>query len=292
MRRALTMAMAISLPAAVFCLAALHLMCRDRGDHSTDDQHVDKSMAAPEETLTATAPATTLPAGPTSVRVSIMMVVHKKYGTLARLSGKRDVTITDKPYDEAKSWWDNPMVIHQDASFPNSQVTAGADSASISGRGSSSNVSVDLTLVPHADITLDTLAASDCLKGTITATITTVSDYYDGKWTPVARATDSPVAFAFDTADKSRPLRPTTTETRAMPPFSFERYIRDEQKWEPRSAWPTSPKSGDWRTSIYVKDAKLVITGYQYADRPTTQTRESPSTTRATRPAAPSAVAQ
>jgi hypothetical protein len=243
-------------------------------------------LPAPEETQTVAAPATTLPAGPTSVRVSVQMIIHKKYGTLARLSGKRDVTITDKPYDEGKSWWDNPMVIHQDASFPNSEVTAGADSASIAGRGNSSNVSVDLTLVPHADITLDTLVASDCLKGTITATITTVSDYYDGKWTPVARANDSPVAFAFDTSDKSRPLRPTTTETRAMPPFSFERYIRDQQKWEPRSAWPASPKSGDWRSAIYVKDAKLVIIGYQYADRPTTQTRESPSTTRATRPAA------
>jgi hypothetical protein len=211
------------------------------------------------------------------------MVIHKKYGVLARISGKQDVTITDQPYDEGKSWWDNPMVIHQDASFPNSQVTAGADSASIAGRGSSANVSVDLTLVPHADITLNTLAASDCLKGTITATITTASDYYDGKWTPVARAKDTPVAFEFDTSDKSRPLRPTTREDRAMPPFSFERYIRDRQKWEPKSAWPTSPQSGDWRSSIYVKDAKLVISGYQYADRPLPQTRQNTTATPATR---------
>ena len=287
MKRAVRMAIGLAVPAALLSLASLHLMCRDRQDPSTDAQHGDAPSPLPDETLTATTPATTLPAGPTSVRVSIMMVVHKKYGALARLTGRRDITITDEPYDEGKSWWDNPMVIHQDASFPNSGLAAGADSTAITGRGSSSNVSVDLTLVPHVDITLNTLAASDCLKGTITATITTVSDYYDGKWTPVARAKDSPVAFDFDTSDKSRPLRPTTREARAMPPFSFERYIRDRQKWEPRSAWPGNPQSGDWRSSIYVKGVKLVITGYQYADRPAAQTRESASATvAATRPGA------
>jgi hypothetical protein len=149
-------------------------------------------------------------------------------------------------------------------------------------------VSVDLTLVPHADITLKTLAASDCLKGTITATITTISDYYDGKWTRVADVRDREIAFDFDTADKSRPLRPTTSETRTMPPFSFERYTRDREKWEPRSAWPATPKSGDWRSRIYVKDVKLRMTGYQYQERVTaTQpaTSTSPTTTSSTRAA-------
>ena len=296
MKRALKMGIGLAVPAVLLCLASLHLMCRSE-QPSTDAPGADAAAtaAAAQETLTATAPATTLPAGPTAVRVSIEMVVHKKYGALARLSGKRDVTITDQPYDDAKSWWDNPMVSHQDASFLHSGgLAAGADSATITGSGSSSNVSIALTLVPHADITLKTRAVSDCLKGTITATITTESDYYDGKWTPVARAKDSPVAFDFDTSDKDRPLRPapTTRESRAMPPFAFERYIRDREKWEPRSAWPTSPKSGDWRSSIYVKNAKLVITGYQYEDRPTTQTRESRSTTAATRPAAPAAGAR
>jgi hypothetical protein len=275
-------------------------MCRDGEDPSTDARHADAPLAggaaaaAADETVTATAAATTLPAGPTNVRVSIEMVIHKKYGTLAHISGKRDVTITDQPYDEAKSWWDNPMVIHQDASFHNSatrnpaDLAAGADSATIGGSGSSSNVSVDLTLVPHADITLNTLAVSDCLKGTITATITTESDYYDGQWTPVARAKDSPVSFDFDTSDKSgRPLRPTTRESRAMPPFVFERYIRDREKWEPRSAWPASPKSGDWRSSISVKNAKLLMTGYQYADRPSAQTQQGEPPTPATRAVAP-----
>jgi hypothetical protein len=200
------------------------------------------------------------------------MVVHKRYGRLARLSGKRDVTVADEPYDAGKSWWDNPMVIHQDASFPNSAVSAGADSATITGRGSSDNVSVDLTLVPHADITLKSLAASDCVKGTLTATISTISDYYDGKWTRVADARDTPIAFDFDTADKSQPLRATTSETRDMPPFVFERYTRGRKKWEPRSAWPTAPKSGDWRCTIYVMTPKLVMTGYQYAAPSTTAT--------------------
>jgi hypothetical protein len=192
------------------------------------------------------------------------MVVHKKYGLVARIAGNKDSTMTDTAYSAAKSWWDNPMVVYQDAAFRNSAVTAGADSATITGSGKSANVAVDLTLVPHADITLKTLAAGDCEQGTLTATITTVSDYYDGKWTRVADARDTPIAFDFDTCDKPGPLHPTTSETRTMPPFSFERYTRGQEKWEPKSAWPTTPKSGDWRSTIYVKDAKLVITGDQY----------------------------
>jgi hypothetical protein len=176
------------------------------------------------------------------------------------------VTGADEPYSAGKSWWDNPMVIYEDPALPSSDVTAQADSAAITGRGSSANISVDLTLVPHADVTLKTFAASDCMKGTLTATITTISDYYDRKWTRVAEAHDSPVAFDFDTCDESKPLRPTTTETRTMPPFSFERYTRDREKWEPRSAWPTEPKSGDWRCTIYVKDAKALMTGYRYEE--------------------------
>jgi hypothetical protein len=75
-----------------------------------------------------------------------------------------------------------------------------------------------MTLVPHADITLKTLIASDCLKGTLTASITTVSDYYDGKWTQVAVVKDTPVAFNFDTSDKPRRMEATASETREVPP--------------------------------------------------------------------------
>jgi hypothetical protein len=254
-------AVSLTVPAILLSLVALHVVCRQVPNPPADARAGDTS--APVATIRATA-ATTVPAGPTSVRVSIMMVIHKEYGILARLSGKKNVTETNEPYDEGRSWWDNPMVIHRDPSFPNSDVTADADSAAIAGRGKSANVSVEMTLVPHADITLNTLAASDCIKGTLTATITTVSDYYDGKWTPVAAVTDSPVAFAFDTSDKSRGLRPIASETRTMPPFAFERYTRDREKWEPRSAWPATPRSGDWRCAIYEKDVKLDITGYRY----------------------------
>jgi hypothetical protein len=196
-----------------------------------------------------------------------MMVVHKEYGLLAHVSGNRDITVIDKPYAAGKNWWDNPMVIFQDPSFPNSALAAGASAAPIAGSGQSSNVSVEMTLVPHADVTLKTPATSDCIKGTLTATITTVSDYYDGKWTRVANVSDKPVVFNFDTSDKSRRLRPTASETRTVPPFTFERYIREHEKWEPRSAWPHQPRNSDWRCTIYVKDAKLAITGYQYVER-------------------------
>jgi hypothetical protein len=271
--------LSLAIAAILICLASSQLDCRNReAANPPDASHSSGAARDADATLMATAPPTTLPAGPTSVRVSILMAIHKKYGLLARVAGNKNVTVTDQAYDSGKSWWDNPMVIHQDASFPNAELAANADSATITGRGKSANVSVDLTLVPHADITMKTLAASDCVKGTLTATITTISDYYDQKWTRVADARDTPITFDFDTSDKSSPLRETTSETRTMPPVSFERYIRDRQKWEPRSAWPATPKSGDWRCTIYVKDAKLVMTGYQYA-QPIASTTQPRSTT-------------
>ena len=274
MRRPAKIALGLAIPAILVCLASSQLVCRNRAPPPVEARSSDPPE--PDATVTTIA-ATTLPAGPTSVRVSIMMVVHKKYGLLARVAGNEDSTVTDQAYSAGKSWWDNPMVVYQDVSFPNSGVAAGADSAAIKGRGKSANVSVDLTLVPHADITLKTLAASDCVKGTLTATITTVSDYYDGKWTRVADARDTPIAFDFDTCDKSRPRRPTTSETRTLPPFSFERYTRDREKWEPKSAWPSTPKSGDWRSTIDVKDAKLEMTGAQYV-QPSAATATQPAT--------------
>ena len=95
---------------------------------------------------------------------------------------------------------------------------------------------------------------------------------YAGHRSGPLRARDTPIAFDFDTADKSQPLRATTSETRDMPPFVFERYTRGRKKWEPRSAWPTAPKSGDWRCTIYVMTPKLVMTAYQYAAPWTTAT--------------------
>jgi len=275
MRRSAKLVLRLAIAAILVCLASTQFMCRDRGGNAPAG--FGSNDASEPDPIVTTTPPTTLPAGPTSVRVSIRMVIHKKYGLLAHVAGNRDSTVVDEAYVEGKSWWDNPMLVFQDASFPNSLVTADDDSATITGRGKSANVTVDLTLVPHADITLKTLAASDCIKGTLTATITTISDYYDRKWTRMADARDTPIAFNFDTSKPNRPLRPTTQESRAMPPFSFERYARDREKWEQQSTWPTTPKSGDWRSTIHVKDAKLTITGYQYADlAPATQPAAAP----------------
>lgn len=268
MKRGMKIAVTLAMPAILLSLVSLQIVCQNGAAPPKDAQSTDALHAG--ETITTTA-ATTLPAGPISVRVSIMMVIHKEYGALAHLMGKRNVTVTDEPYEAGKSWWDNPMVIHKDVSFPNSAVSADANSAPIAGRGQSANVSVEMTLVPHAEITLKTPATCDCIKGTLTATITTVSEYYDGKWTRVAAATDQKITFNFDNSDKSMSLRQTITETRTMPSFSFERYTRDRQKWEPKSAWPADPQSGDWRCAIYVKDAKLMITGYEYFEGATGQ---------------------
>jgi len=252
----------LGIPTTVACMPASQLMCQDLSSQSRDSQiDLDRAVTASAHRTTPTAGA-----GPTSVRVCISMVVQKKYGVLAHIVGlKRDATITDGEYSPDKNWWNNPLLIHQDATFPNSQVTAAADSVAIKGGGKSDNVDIDVTLTPHADVTLKTDAVSDCMKGKITATITAKSEFYDGGWNPMANATDSPIAFDFDTTDRSKALHPTTSESRTMPPFSFERYTRDHEKWEPRSAWPSKPERGDWRCTIYVKDVKLVMSGYQYA---------------------------
>ena len=279
MTRPAKMFLSLALCALLICLATTQLKCRDRGG---SPKAVSAGDTPDADAVAINLPPTTLPTAGSSVRVSIKMVVHRKYGKLARLTGRKDSTKSDTDYDAAKNWWDNPMVIFDDAAYQASAVTTDADSAAITGRGRSANVRVDLTLVPHADITADPLAASDCLKGTLTATISTESDYYDGKWTAVARATDTPIAFNFDTSEPSKPLRPTTSEERTFPPFSFERYAREHEKWSPKSAWPTKPQNGDWRCTIYVKDARLVLTGYQYAppEPATAETRDAEQGTR------------
>ena len=64
-------------------------------------------------------------------------------------------------------------------------------------------MSVETTLVPHADVNFCNFGDSDCVKGTITVSITTVSEYYDGKWTAMSNVKDRPLVFTFDTSDKS-----------------------------------------------------------------------------------------
>ena len=263
MKRVMKISIGISGATVLTSLVLSQVMCRTVPNPSEPSRSDD--APSPQAVVSMTS-ATTLPAGPTSVRVCIVMVVQKRYGVVAHVFGKKDVTITDKPYDAGKSWWDNPMVIFEDVSYPRAGATAGADAASIAGRGTSSNVSIEMTLVPHADVTLETLAKSDCLKGTLTVTISTLSEFYDGHWTQVANAKDKGLVFEFDSSDKSKQLRPTGSETRTVPPFTFGRYTRDHQKWDSKSAWPAEAENGDWRCTIDVKDAKLAITGYQYID--------------------------
>jgi hypothetical protein len=272
MKRAMKISIGIAGASILTSLVLSQLMCQTAPQPPAPSPSGD--ALTPDEVATMTA-AATLPAGPTSIRVCIVMVVHKQYGLMAHLAGNKDITKTDKPYDAGKSWWDNPMVMYEDLRFPGAGATVGADAASIAGKGQSSNVSVEMILVPHADVTLTTLVKSDCIKGTLKATITTLSEYYDGDWTDAADAKDREIVFELDSSDKSKQMTPTGFETRTLPPFTFGRYVRDHEKWDARNAWPAKAKNGDWRCTINVKDATLAITGYQYL---TGETGTRPST--------------
>ena len=134
----------------------------------------------------------------------------------------------------------------------------------ITGQGKSANAAVAITMIPHADIAIATLPKCDGMKGTIRVRITAVSDYYDGRWTEVVRVDDKAMVFSFDTCDPSRRFEAISSETRTVPRFAFERYTRDEEKWEPRNAWPTHPESGDFWTTIYGKDGTINVAAYRY----------------------------
>lgn len=220
-----------------------------------------------QTTWLATTAPTSQPVGPTSVMVYIKTVVEKKYSLLAYLVGKRDITIRHTVYDVNQSWWDNPLIAYADAPLAQADVVGQADAQAIIGQGNGDNISVKLTLVPHALVAVRTVPACDGLKGTITVSISTVADFFDGAWREMLRTTDRQLTFSFDTCDPHKPLRQIMHETRTIPAFSLERYTRGQVKWEPKSAWPDQPESGDGRTVIYGKDAILDVTGYRYAER-------------------------
>ena len=102
MRRTAKLALSLAIPAIIVCLASSQLMCRDHGDSAPTAARSNDALEA--DAIVAATPATTLPAGPTSVRVSIRMVVQKKYNLLARVVGNKDSTVTDEQYSESKSW--------------------------------------------------------------------------------------------------------------------------------------------------------------------------------------------
>lgn len=208
------------------------------------------------------------PVGSSSVKVYIKLVVGKKYGVLAQLAGRRDSTENQTSYDIDNKWWDNPLVVYADAPLPDPDVTGRADNPAILGEGASANVTVVVSLVPHADVAVHTTPQCDGIKGTITVNITTMADYYDGGWTNLVRMDGQKLTFRFDTCDPHKDLEPIGHEIRTVPAFALERYTRHHEKWEPKSNWPAKPASGDFRTAIYGKDARLEFTAYRYREPP------------------------
>jgi hypothetical protein len=218
--------------------------------------------------LPATAAPASQPTGHSSVMVYIKMVIEKKYGVLAHIiGGKRDNTVRHTFYDVNHSWWDNPLIAYADPPFAHADVIGQADSEAIVGEGASANVDVLLTLVPHVNVTVRTIPKSDAIKGTITVSISTVADYFDGDWTEIVREKDKRLSFSFTTCDPSKRLQETMHEIRTVPAFSLERYTRGQEKWEPRSRWPDEFETGDARTIIYGKDAALDVTAYRYVEQ-------------------------
>jgi len=220
-----------------------------------------------QTTWLATTVPTSQPVGPSSVMVYIKTVIEKKYSLLAYLVGQRNVTIRHTVYDVNHSWWDNPLIAYADAPLAQADVVGQADAEALTGQGNGDNISVKLTLVPHALVAVRTVPACDGLKGTITVSISTVADFFDGEWREMLRTTDRQLRFSFDTCDPHKQLHQVVHETRTIPAFSLERYTRGHVKWEPKTAWPDKPSSGDGRTVIYGKNAMLDVTGYRYVER-------------------------
>jgi hypothetical protein len=252
----------LAAPACMLALVLSYTACQNRSNEAAGG-----ASLPPVCLMTAPAPASQ-PAGPSSVMVYIKMVIEKKYGFLAHVIGtKRDITESYTEYDADNSWWDNPLIVYADAPFAHADVIGRADSEAITGWGNGANVRVRVTLVPHADVAVGTMPRSDGINGTITVSISTFADFYDGDWVEMVRAKDKRLSFSFNTCEPGKCLQETIHETRMVPAFSLERYTRGHEKWEPRSNWPDEPESGDGRTVIYGKDATLDVTGYRYVER-------------------------
>jgi hypothetical protein len=196
--------------------------------------------------------------------VYIEVVAKKKYGLLAHIFGKRDVTERRTIYDPRNSWWNNPLIAYADPPLVHPDVIGHADAEAIVGEGASANVDVHLTLVPHVVVALQTMPRSDAIKGTVTVSISTVADFFDGDWTEMVRIKDQRISFVFNTCDPREHLQQVLHVTRTIPAFLLERYTRGHEKWEPMSRWPAEPESGDARTVIYGEDAILDVTAYRY----------------------------
>jgi hypothetical protein len=158
-------------------------------------------------------------------------------------------------YNVEYNWWENPLIAYAEAPLGHPDVVAQADADAIVGEGTSTNVDVRLTVVPHVDVGVRTMPRCDGIKGTITVSITTVDDFFDGNWTEMVRIKDKRISFGFNTCDPAKQLQQVLHVIRTIPAFSLERYTRGHEKWEPRSHWPDETEFGDARSVIYRKDA-------------------------------------
>jgi hypothetical protein len=248
-------------PVCVLALVLTLIACQNTAKPPNEAETGD-----PLRSITSPATAASQPAGPSSVMIYIKTVVEKKYGFLAQIVGKRDTALRHTVYQSDHSWWDNPMIAYADPPFAHADVIGQADAEEIDGEGASANIRVRLTLVPHADVAIQTMPKSDGVKGTITVSISTVADYFDGGWTEMVHVKDKRLSFTFNTCDPRKQLQQIMHETRIIPAFFLERYTRGHEKWEPRSRWPHTFKTGDGRTVIYGKDATVDVTGYRYVE--------------------------
>jgi len=224
---------------------------------------------SPDQSAASAAVPDQPPPGPTRVTVYIKTVVDKRFGLLAFLAGSRDTIDRHLVYAPDNHWWDNPLVVYREQPhIATTDLTAGADEAMIVGKGTSTNVAVALSLIPHADVAVHTNPPSDGIKGTIQVRISAASDYFDGDWTPMARVHDKILVFTFNTCDPTRPLEATGKEVRSVSAFAFERYTRQQQKWDASNTWPSQPESGDWRITIAGNDATMDVTTYRYSSPP------------------------
>jgi hypothetical protein len=249
-------------PACMLTLVLTLITCQNPAD---PPEKAATGDSLPPAAWPATTTSASQPAGPSSVMVYIKILAEKKYGLLAHIVGERDITERHTLYDVDHTWWDNPLIAYADAPLAHPDVIGQADAEAIAGQGASANVAVRLTLVPHADVSVQTMPRSDAIKGTITVSISTAADFFDSHWTEMLRA-DKRISFSFNTCDPRKRLQQTVHETRTVPAFSLERYTRGHEKWEPRSRWPDQFETGDERTVIYGTDAMLDVTGYRYVE--------------------------
>jgi hypothetical protein len=230
----------------------------------------DEGMTTPVAGTQPPAPAAPdCPAAePCCMTLYVKVVVDKKYGQFAHLvGGMRDSTWRRTVYDPANPWWRNPLVAFADPPFRGADVVGGADAEAFSGDGATDNVALRTTLVPHIDVAVKTIPRSDGIRGSLTTTISSLAEFYDGHWAEMVRQDDRKITFNFDTCDPLQHTEVISRETRTIPAFAFERYTRKQTKWEPKSAWPQQPKSGDWHVVIYGKEATLEVTSYRYVQQ-------------------------